>query len=195
MKNSIKRNLFLVGITKIVLGSIFFTVPAMAIDFNFSFNNELNNGGAITGVIRGLDEGIRSATSVEVFSNTSGFGIGEYIGSPSNNTWTILGGEIVAFDFTSFGALNTSPAVEDSSIFFGSSELSGASFRAGIANSSFSITNGNGSVSTEDINLTFTPQSSTSVPFEFSPGLGIILTIGGFGLRQLKRKLSLNSAI
>ncbi len=31
--------------------------------------------------------------------------------------------------------------------------------------------------------------TSASVPFEFSPGLGIILLASGFGLRQLKQKL------
>ena len=140
----------------VAVGTTLLAMPAKAIDFNFNFENALNGGGTITGIIRGLEEGTGTADSVEVFSNTTGLGIGEYIGSPLTNSWTVLGGEIVAFDFLSAGVLNTSPAVTDALIFFDSTELSGASFRAGIAPSPGPFVTGSGFVSTADIGLTFT---------------------------------------
>jgi len=139
-----------------IVGSSLFAMPAAAINFGFSFNNELNGGGAVTGIIRGLDEGTGAASSVEVLSNTTGLGIGEYIGSPLTNSWTVSGGDIIAFDFLSAGVLNTPPAVTDALLFFDSTELSGASFRAGIAPSPGPFVTGSGFVSTGDIDLTFT---------------------------------------
>ena len=85
--------------------------------FDFSFNNTGNGGGVVTGEILGLsDNAVGSASSVRVLSNTLGFGIGEYIGSPSANTFTVASGVLTAFDFLSFGSFNTAPAVTDSSI-------------------------------------------------------------------------------
>jgi len=138
-----------------VIGTTLLSMPASAIDFGFSFENALNSGGSVTGVIRGLEEGTGAATSVEVLSNTTGYGIGEYVGSPSSNFWTVLGGNLVAFDFFSFDINNTPPAVTDATLFFDSSEGLGASFRAGISNIPNSITTGTSTVTTEDINLTF----------------------------------------
>ncbi|NEP91317.1 MAG: PEP-CTERM sorting domain-containing protein [Okeania sp. SIO2C2] len=186
---TLKQTFFTLSISAI--GSTFLTIPAKAIDFNFSFNNELNGGGAVTGIIRGLDEGTGAASSVEVLTNTTGLGIGEYVGSPLTNSWTVLGEEIIAFDFLSAGVLNTSPAVTDALIFFDSTELSGASFRAGIAPSPGPFVTGSGFVSTEDINLTFTAISttpiSTDVP-EPSSILGFgMLTTFAFG-KAFKRK-------
>jgi hypothetical protein len=139
-----------------VIGATLLTMPASAIDFSFSFENGLNEGGTVTGVIRGLEEGTRAATSVEVLSNTAGYGLGEYIGSPTNNSWTVLGGNLVAFDFFSFGFSNTFPAVTEATLFFGSSQLYDASFRAGISDFPNSITTGIGGVKTDDISLIFT---------------------------------------
>ncbi len=116
-----------------VVGTTLVAMPAAAINFGFSFDNELNGGGAVTGIVRGLDEGTGAATTVEILSNTTGLGIGEYIGNPLLNTWTVSGGEIIAFNFLSAGIINTPPAVTDALLFFDSTELSGASFRAGVA--------------------------------------------------------------
>ncbi|MBE9129225.1 MULTISPECIES: hypothetical protein [unclassified Coleofasciculus] len=62
-----------------VIGTTLLAMPAAAIDFGFSFENALNGNGTVTGLIRGLEEGTGAATSVEVLSNTAGFGIGEYV--------------------------------------------------------------------------------------------------------------------
>jgi hypothetical protein len=130
-------------------------MPASAINFGFSFENALNYGGSVTGVIRGLEEGSGAATSVEVLSNTAGYGLGEYVGSPTDNSWTVLGGNLVAFNFLSFGVNNTPPAATNATLFFDSSELDGASIRAGISTSPSSVIIGDTSVTTEAINLTF----------------------------------------
>lgn len=142
-----------------------FTGSAEAADFKFQFNNALNGGGVVEGFIRGLaDEGTSAATSVEVTSNTAGFGIGEYVGNPQTNSWTITGGALTAFNFFAFGTANTSPDVTDSSLFFDSRPGGSATFRAGVDDSSFSIQVGSRFVSTEDIGLSFTKVDSESVP-------------------------------
>ena len=164
-------------------------MPAMAISFNFSFNNDLNGGGTVTGIIRGLDEGTGAASSVEVLTNTTGLGIGEYVGSPLTNSWTVLGGEIVAFDFLSAGVLNSPPAVTDALLFFDSTVLSGASFRAGVAPSPGPFVTGSGFVSTDDIGLTFTKVDEVSVP-EPASMLGLLAVGAVAAGGALKKRVS-----
>jgi len=137
------------GLGSSVIGITLLTMPASAINFSFSFENALenpfdsvNSGGSVTGIIRGLEEGTGAATSVEVLSNTAGYGLGEYVGSPVDNSWTVLDGNLVAFIFYSFGILNTPPTVTNATLFFESSESLGASFRAGITSSQIEITTG-----------------------------------------------------
>lgn len=170
-----------------ISGTAFLSTSVMAANFSFSFNNELNGGGAVTGIIRGLDEGTGAATSVEVLSNTTGLGIGEYVGSPLLNLWTVSGGEIIEFEFLSAGFLNNSPEVTDALLFLDSGELSGASFRAGVAPSPGPFVTGSGFVSTEDIGLTFTrlPDEPAHVP-EPAAILGLA-AIGGLGLTTKKK--------
>jgi hypothetical protein len=55
--------------------------------------------------------GTVAATSVTVTKNSAGFGIGEYVGNPGLNSFTIFNGNIVDFSFEDFGGQNTSPAV------------------------------------------------------------------------------------
>lgn len=49
--------------------------------------------------------------------------------------------------------------------------------------------NGFGNFATGTVNTS----NSVAVPFEFSPGWGILLVVGGLGLRQLKRKSNSSS--
>ncbi|MEO0566442.1 MAG: hypothetical protein AAF066_01825 [Pseudomonadota bacterium] len=99
------------------------TLPARAAtitDFTFSFTNSAaNGGGTVTGIVRGLEDNMtgQAATSVEILTNTAGFGIGEYVGNPFLNSWDVAGGLISGVFFSSFGTGNTSPAVVDSSFF------------------------------------------------------------------------------
>ncbi|MBE9115614.1 PEP-CTERM sorting domain-containing protein [Lusitaniella coriacea LEGE 07157] len=179
-----------------IVGTNFLAMPAMAISFNFSFDNALNGGGAVTGVIRGLEEGTGAATSVEVLSNTTGFGLGEYIGSPSSNSWTVMGGELIAFDFISFGIRNTPPATTDSTLFFNSSELMGASFRAGVNSNISSVITGRSGVTTEDIALTFTQFTQLDDEPESVPEPASVLSLFAIGAvatgSVLKRKEAFN---
>jgi|GEM_PF-5089182 len=140
--------------------SILLTRPATAIDFSFSFENVLSlsgRDGTVTGVIRGLEEGTGSATSVEVLSNTAGFGLGEYVGSPTRNSWTVLDGNLVAFEFTELGRLNTPPEITSGNLFFDSSaNPPGLEFRAILEQTPFRIIINPSGFTTEDVNLTFT---------------------------------------
>ena len=66
-------------------------VSAGALTFNFSFTNSIYPE-TVTGVISGLvDNATSAATSVQVTSNTLGFGLGEYVGSPVTNHFTVSG--------------------------------------------------------------------------------------------------------
>ncbi|WP_165569652.1 PEP-CTERM sorting domain-containing protein [Corallincola luteus] len=139
------------------------TAQAALLDYTFTFENALNGGGTVTGIVRGLTEGTSAASSVEVFSNTAGFGVGEYVGSPVANFWTVAGGIITDFEFVSFGVVNSAPAVTDSTLLFRSAELNGTFFRAGLSDAPNSVTSGSALVSTEDISLSFAP-ASAAVP-------------------------------
>src|SRR5262249_18378983 len=99
----------LVGALVLVVGS--WSCPASALTFHFSFNNAAANDPAqslVQGFISGLQDNtaLQAATSVRITSNPAGFGVGEYVGSPSFNSFTVTGGAITAFDFVSFGVNN-----------------------------------------------------------------------------------------
>lgn len=158
----------LLGLWTGLIGTTIFSQPAASIDFSFSFENALNGGGTVTGVIRGLEEGTGPADSVEVLSNTAGFGIGEFAefaGNPDPNSWTVVDGDIVAFDFFSFGSNNITPAVTNSSLFFDSFKNSDVPFSAGLTPSKNSVLVLAPDVSTEDIGLSFTKLEDPREPF------------------------------
>ncbi len=99
----------LVGLVILLIGV---QVQAATLDFTFSFQNGVVGNGAITGIVRGLtDNATGAATSVEVLTHTAGFGIGEYIGNPDFNTWTVSNGMITDVSFEAYGTSNTAPAV------------------------------------------------------------------------------------
>ncbi|GAA5213616.1 PEP-CTERM sorting domain-containing protein [Corallincola platygyrae] len=150
---------------------------AALLDFTFSFENALNGGGSITGIVRGLSEGTGAASSIEVFSNSAGYGVGEYVGAPFRNSWTVLNGTITDFDFLSFGVVNAAPAVTSASLFFGSEASLGASFRAGVSDRADAITTGSGIVTTEQIALSFQP--AAAVP---APAALLLMGLAVFGL-------------
>jgi len=92
---------------------------AATINFSFSFTNSQDNGGGGVGVVRGLILGVEdnatgAASRVLVTSNDIAFGVGEYTSAGSNNpsnTFTVAGGELVAFNFQSVGIFNKPPAL------------------------------------------------------------------------------------
>ena len=95
------------------IGASVWSYPANALTYHFSFTNALlNQSGVVEGFIRGLtDNATSAATSVEVTSNGDGYGVGEYIGNPSANSFTVAAGAIEAINFRSDGALNSAPDV------------------------------------------------------------------------------------
>mmetsp|Transcript_37543 Transcript_37543/g.86673 ORF Transcript_37543/g.86673 Transcript_37543/m.86673 type:complete len:150 (-) Transcript_37543:123-572(-) len=128
--------------------------------FKFSFENALNGGGFFTGQILGLGPNVTDApaTSVEILTRSDqSLGIGEYIGRPLLNVFTVRDCNVTDFNFLSAGIINQAPAVLDALLFLDSTELSGAVFRAGVAPNPGPFVTGSGFVDTEDINLTFVP--------------------------------------
>jgi hypothetical protein len=70
----------LVGAVVLAVG--FWSYPANALTFQFSFNNDVNNDPAqslVVGIISGLQDNLANqfAPSVQVTSNPAGFGVGE----------------------------------------------------------------------------------------------------------------------
>ncbi len=98
-----------------VLGSSFLsTAQAALFDFSFAFSNgdTGSSGSSVTGIVRGLtDNATSAASSVEITGHSAGFGLGEYVGNPGANSWTMAGGAITGFDFRGFGAFNSTPDV------------------------------------------------------------------------------------
>lgn len=103
----------------VVFGIVSGPVSAATLNFNFSFTNAQpgSKDELITGIVRGLvDNGTSKATSVEVLSNTAGYGLGEYLSASSSNRWVVASGAIIGFQFRSLGKDNAFPAVTDSSL-------------------------------------------------------------------------------
>lgn len=170
------------GAAAIGLGCAVTPAEAATLDFNFSFTNDATTGGGtVTGIVRGLtDNATSAATSVEVLTNTSSlgsFGIGEYIGNPTVNSFTLSSGVITSAGFTSVGVLNTSPAVTDSSLgfFF---NFPNAPRGAGLAK------NRGGFNLNPNAGLTFTPATPVPTP-ALLPGL---IGLGAAALRKRKQE-------
>jgi hypothetical protein len=149
---------------------------AATLDFTFSFTNTGNGGGTVTGIVRGLqDNATRAASSVEVTGNTLGFGIGEYVGNPQSNTFTVSRGAITSALFGSIGTLNSAPAVTGSSLGL---ELTDQFSFAGLRDST------QGTVVTRDTGLTFTRVDVTPIPVPAA----LPLLLGGLGAMALFRR-------
>jgi hypothetical protein len=127
--------LWLKTVTVSVATSLWLSFAANAdpLSFDFSFTS-INPAETVMGVITGLSDNTNTsaATSVQVTSNTAGFGVGEYVGNPINNSFTVSGGMVTAYDFLDVGAANTSPAVTCCSLLI-SSDFFGA-LAAGLTN-------------------------------------------------------------
>jgi hypothetical protein len=83
--------------------------PVEADTFHFSFTNPVaNGGGTVTGTII-LNATDTAATSLTVDTNTASptFGIGQYIGKPIINSFTVVSGQITFVNFLDFGSQNS----------------------------------------------------------------------------------------
>jgi hypothetical protein len=149
------------------------SLPASALTFDFSFTNAAaNGGGTVMGSIV-LNAADTAALSVTVTSNTSSFGsfgIGEYVGNPFANSFTVSGGLITHADFLSLGVDNTSPDVTCCTLGFAVS--------AGLSDHNASLPINNSP------NLTFTPTPLPATLPLFATGLG---ALGLLGWRRKRR--------
>jgi hypothetical protein len=150
--------------------------PVKADTFHFSFTNAASNGGGtVMGTII-LNATDTAATSVTVDSNTLGFGLGQYVGNPAANTFTVVSGQITSSNFLDFGSDNSPPAVLLSSL--------------GLLGGSGGLENNNGNLIQFGPagSLTFTPvvPLPTALPL-FATGL---VGLGLLGWRRKKKAIA-----
>ena len=155
---------------------------AATLDFKFSFTNLFNGStvATVTGVIRGLtDNGSSAASSVEILTNGDGFGVGEFVGSPIENSFSVTAGQITGVQFVSYGRRNTAPAVTDASFRMTGNCRGSATICAGLTDDPNVSTVGN------PAQVTF--EAIVPVPL---PAGGILLLTGFTGLAALRRRKS-----
>lgn len=182
------------GALALGLAAAVYAAPANALTFNFSFTNALfdpdaptdadpnTNWDVVTGTISGLnDNSTGAATSLMITSNTGGFGVGEYAPTADQNQWTVTGGLITGFNFASFGADQVPPV--DLSLGF----LSVGGWTAALSQSDQTYPASNAGVTSQDINLIFTPVRAgpSDVPVPASLPL---LAAGIAGIALLRRR-------
>lgn len=100
-------------------------LPARAatlLDFDFQFFNGQSGDDLVTGVVRGLMDNTpdQPATSLEILTHAAGFGVGEYVGSPSVNSWTVENGEVTTAYFLYYSRFQTEGARATLSLFYNS---------------------------------------------------------------------------
>lgn len=141
--------------------------------FDFSFTDRANGGNHyVTGEIIGLsDNATGAASSVRIITHEGGFGIGEYVGAPWFNLFTVDNQNITFMNFVSFGVLNVSPVVTDSSFTL---KYSLDSSSVGLSSYGSSISTGFFTFQDFQISL-----RSVDVP---EPGTVILLSLGLAGL-------------
>lgn len=164
---------------------------APVLNFNFTFTNKWNPAdpllgnqsgtGVVTGIVRGLtDNATSAATSVEVLSNSEGYGVGEYVGNPKFNSWTVTNGVLTKFFFLSEGDDNVAPAVTLSSFVLDGDPIT--DLEAGLTNSALLTRRGFGT------GLTFTPATPpTPVPL---PSTAVLLVgaLAALGAQRARAK-------
>lgn len=174
MISNIARTARMIAAAAVMATGLCASAGASTLSFTFSFTNLGEGIGTVTGLVSGLQD---NATSLRITSNTAGFGIGEYIGNPRSNSWTVSSGSISSFSFFAFGARNTAPDVTVSSI---SLFMVDTLFGATLTNDPSSVRNFGSS------KITFTKVVDTAaVPL---PAGGMLLIGALAGLAALRRR-------
>ncbi len=165
-----------------LMASLTHRAMAVPIAFDFSFL-DLHTGHTVSGVVSGLqDNATASASSVFVSYNSGGYGIGEYIGDPLVNSWTVINGEITLAFFLVRGIWNMHPDVVCCSLVMAvdPSEFSTAALSTDPTINKSPL---------PDTVLAFTPRSTNVVPV---PSALALLGAGLFGLVVSRRKRKLD---
>ena len=171
----------------LILATSFWSYPANALTFQFSFTNVVADGGTVVGIVSGLlDNQTSPALSVQVTSNTGGFGVGEYVGHPNLNSFQVTAGNITAANFFVFGQNNTAPDVTCCGLALGTTF---SLLTAGLTNSP---SEGSGDARA---GLTFTAIAIAETPLPaalplFAGGLG---ALGLLGWRRKKKAAALTA--
>jgi hypothetical protein len=130
----------LLGVALFGIAELAMTAPAKALTFQFSFSNDFNGGGQVTGRIYGLeDNATGNATRVIVNANEAGFGLGIYATAGHINpfgSFTVANGDLTQVNFQALG-LNNAPPLETCCSLFMVSDSVGV--HAGLTNSPNSI--------------------------------------------------------
>src|SRR5262249_20918472 len=166
--------------TVAVLGVTFWSSSVNALTSHFSFNNAPNFD-LVEGTISGLlnNNSLSAATSVQVTSNPEGFGIGEYIGSPNTNLFSVSGGMVQFANFESLGFQNLAGDLAN-----GTDGVTCCSLRLSVINGP-GLSNNPNNAGFGSLNLVFTPVSEILLPAAlplFATGLGAL------GLLAWRRK-------
>lgn len=174
MKNSI----LVVLVTIFTIAAVPTKTLAATLDFNFSFTNVNNGGGTVTGIIRGLENNsIGEAASVEILSNTDGFGVGLYSGAPSARVFGVTNSVLDFASFVSQGGVSPDGFVQDSSFRFGVNSIGLTNSSTGINSSAIILSN-----------LVVTPVPAAVPILGSMPLLVSGIAVGGILLRRRKQR-------
>ena len=166
--------------------SVFATSAYASVVYDFTFDNSNNGGGTVDGTVTlpSSADGTYAASSVEVTSNTAGFGVGEYVvflNEITNDTFVVSGGDITSASvFLDFGDANRSPGVKCCSLEFTAFD---SILDGGLSDMNGQLTDGPGSPVTFTLATTPIP---AALPL-FATGLG---GLGLFGWRRKRKQIA-----
>jgi len=166
--------------------SVFAPSAYASVVYDFTFDNSNNGGGTVDGTITlpSSADGTYSASSVEVTSNTAGFGVGEYVvflNEITYDNFVVSGGDITsASDFLDFGDANRSPGVKCCSLEF---TVFDSILDGGLSDSNGQVADGPGSPVTFTLATTPLPAALSL----FATGLG---GLGLFGWRRKRKQIA-----
>jgi hypothetical protein len=160
---------------------------AQALDFNFSFTNTSGNvSGTVTGTIFGLTNNTSNQQASSIVINSFPAALpGTFETNQTPTTWN--GVSLNNFSVSSgaitlaqFRAVNNPNGSATRDVFC----LNGNSAPCGGASSYLTLNGTTNRVKSNDVTFT-----STAVPFEFHPSLGLLMVLGCFGTKKLAQRV------